>query len=228
MALYVMGDFHLSLSTDKPMDVFGEIWREHEKKIAEKWPLEAGDTIVINGDISWAMDFKEAAADFKFLQSLPGRKILLKGNHDYWWSTMSKLKEFAKEYPSVDFLFNNSYETDECFICGTRGWITEVSQPDDAKISKREEGRLRRSLESRARGGADKKTYIFLHYPPILGTERNEDILNTIREYGADRCYYGHLHGAAAHRIACTGQTEGIDMYLTSCDYLGFKPLLVD
>ena len=226
MALYVMGDFHLSLSTDKPMDIFGDAWVGHEKKIAANWPLSEEDTIVINGDVSWAMDLNQAAADFDFLQNLPGRKILLKGNHDYWWTTMAKLRQFASAYPSIDFLFNNSYETDECFICGARGWITESTQQQDAKISKREQGRLKRSLDSRT--GADKPTYVFLHYPPIFGSERNDDILSVLKEYGVSRCYYGHLHGAQAHRAACIGRAEGIEMHLTACDYLGFIPMRVD
>ena len=147
MALYTMADLHLSFSTGKPMDVFGDRWKDHPQKIAERWPLTEEDVIVLPGDFSWAIDFKELAADMDFLESLPGKKILSKGNHDYWWDTVSKMKRFTAEaYPSVAFLHNNAYEIGDVSVCGTRGWTLE-NNDEDEKILNREVGRLRTSLQ---------------------------------------------------------------------------------
>ncbi len=221
MALYTMADLHLSFSTEKPMDVFGDRWKDHPEKIAERWSLTHGDTIVLPGDFSWAIDFRELEADMAFLHALPGKKILSKGNHDYWWETMSKLNKFAEKYPSVSFLHNNSYTVGEVSICGTRGWTLEPSDEDE-KVLNREVGRLKTSLQN-----AEKQPIVFLHYPPLFGDLRCEPILNVMKEFGVKECYYGHLHGPGASGLAVQGTVDGIQFRLISADYLDFFPLKI-
>lgn len=222
MALYTMADLHLSFSSEKPMDIFGDAWKNHPQKIAERWNLTEEDTIVLPGDFSWAIDFGELAADMAFLQRLPGKKILAKGNHDYWWETVSKMKRFTEpDYPSVSFLHNNSYEVCGVSVCGTRGWTLEASGEDE-RILRREVGRLKASLAS-----ATAEPVVFLHYPPIYGDLRCEPILDVLHEYGVRECYYGHLHGQGAASLAVRGEADGITFRLISADHLDFTPLKV-
>lgn len=219
MALYTMADLHLSFSTQKPMDVFGDRWKDHPQKILERWTLTDDDTIVLPGDFSWAIDLEELKADMEFLHALPGRKILSKGNHDYWWETLSKLNKFVENYPSVCFLHNNSYTVGDVSVCGTRGWTLETSDEDE-KVLNREVGRLKTSLQK-----AEKEPIVFLHYPPLFGDLRCEPILDVLKEFGVKECYYGHLHGANAGTLATQGTVDGIDFRLVSADYLDFTPL---
>lgn len=221
MALYTMADLHLSFSTEKPMDVFGDRWKDHPEKIAQRWSLTDDDTIVLPGDFSWAIDLQELEADMAFLHKLPGKKILSKGNHDYWWETMSKLNKFVENYPSVSFLHNNSYTVGEVSICGTRGWTLEPSDEDE-KVLNREVGRLKTSLQQ-----AKKQPLVFLHYPPIFGDLRCEPILDVMKEYGVKECYYGHLHGLGASGLAVQGTVDGIQFRLISADHLDFSPLKI-
>ncbi len=221
MALYTMADFHLSFSTEKPMDIFGERWKGHAEKIKERWPLTEDDTIVMPGDFSWAIDLNELAADMAFLESLPGKKILAKGNHDYWWETMAKLNRFAADYPSVSFLFNNSYPVGEISVCGTRGWTLENSDEDE-KVLNREVGRLKMSLAS-----AENPPVVFLHYPPVFGNLTCDPILKVLKESGVKECYYGHLHGPGAANVAVQGEVDGITYRLIAADYLDFTPLKI-
>ncbi len=221
MALYTMADLHLSFSTGKPMDVFGDRWKDHPEKIAQRWPLTGDDTIVLPGDFSWAIDLKELAADMEFLHALPGKKILSKGNHDYWWETMSKLNHFVADYPSVSFLHNNSYTVGEISVCGTRGWTLENTDEDE-KVLNREVGRLKTSLQT-----AEKPPVVFLHYPPLFGDLRCDPILDVLKEYGVKECYYGHLHGPGAVGLAVQGEAEGIHFRLISADHLDFVPLKI-
>ena len=224
MSLYVIGDLHLSLTTEKPMDIFGEKWQNHLEKIKKNWPLTDGDTVVLAGDLSWGMNTSQSDADFAFVDALPGEKILLKGNHDYWWETQNKLKTVTAQYPSLHFLFNNTYETEECFLCGTRGWIPENTQEQDAKILRREAGRLRLSLEAWKKTGSPKPAAVFLHYPPIFSGQRCEELWQVMKDYGVSSCYYGHLHGAYAHKSAVEGTVDGITLKLISADKLDFVP----
>lgn len=220
MALYTMADLHLSFSSEKPMDVFGDRWKDHPQKIAERWPLTEEDTIVLPGDFSWAIDFKELAADMAFLHNLPGTKILSKGNHDYWWETVSKMNRFVEnDFPSVHFLHNNSYEIDGVSVCGTRGWTLETSDEDE-KVLNREVGRLKMSLDK-----ATAQPIVFLHYPPLFGDLRCEPILELLRQYNVKECYYGHLHGAGATALAVEGEIDGTQFRLISADRLDFTPL---
>lgn len=219
MALYTMADLHLSFSTQKPMDVFGDRWKDHPEKIRERWDLTDEDTIVLPGDFSWAIDLKELAEDMEFLHNLPGKKILSKGNHDYWWETVSKLNRFTGErFDSVSFLHNNAYTVGEVSVCGTRGWTLENSDEDE-KVLNREVGRLRRSLQC-----AQKPPVVFLHYPPVFGDLRCEPILEVLEEFHVKECYYGHLHGPAIQQ-AVQGEVNGTVFRLISADALDFTPL---
>lgn len=232
MALYVIADLHLSESTDKPMDVFGSVWANHKERLEKAWraTVTEEDTVVIPGDISWGMRFENTEKDLLFIHSLPGHKIIGKGNHDYWWGTLKKLYEFRDKIGahSIDFLFNNAYKAGNKVICGTRGWFPDGSYgPDDEKIVLREAGRLRKSIEA----GTDLMTegdelIVFLHYPPALGGVRCAPLADILWEYGVKRCYYGHLHGV---NPAITEKSLGkTDLFLISADALGFEPLKID
>ena len=225
MSLYVIGDLHLSLSekVDKPMDIFGDKWENHTEQLRENWCLCENDTAVILGDVSWAMNFSELEEDFAFINSLPGKKLIVKGNHDYWWETLKKMRKFAEKYPTIDFVHNNSYLVDGVNVCGTRGWIAEPNEPCDEKVLQRELGRLKLSLES-VKNPHEK--VVFLHYPPLYFNVRCEEIMSILKNYGVSRCYYGHLHGKA-HRGAIEGEREGILLKCVSADYVSFCPVLV-
>ncbi len=229
MSLYVLGDPHLSLGAQKPMDIFAG-WDGYVSLLEENWKktVQPDDTILLAGDISWALKLEETKADFDFLERLPGRKILLKGNHDLWWSTKSKVERFWAEqgYASFSLLFNNAYEYGDYCLCGSRGWINEPGAPQDKKILDREAGRLRLSLQA---GKATGKTpIVFLHYPPVYGSLRCDEMMEVLLEYGVKRCYYGHLHGKDTFRGAVNGVREGIEFTLISADYLHFQPKLVE
>ena len=224
MSLYVIADLHLSFGTDKPMDIFGG-WEDYAQKIKKNWmeKVDVCDTVVIPGDVSWGMDLEEARPDFEFLDKLPGKKILLKGNHDYYFSTKNKIDKFFSEngFKSLNFLSNNSYEYGKYSICGTRGWVNEPGQAADSKILKREAGRLKLSLDS-----AKKEPIVFLHYPPIFRGSETVEILNVLRQYKIKRVYYGHLHGRSC-RYAVEGLVDGIYYKLISSDHLKFNLLKI-
>lgn len=228
MALFVIGDTHLSFGSSKPMDVF-EGWAGFEEKLQSNWRARVGpeDTVVIAGDFSWAMSLEEAAADFRFLHALPGRKLLVKGNHDYWWTTMAKMDAFkdANGFGSVFFINNNAYAAGGIAVCGTRGWLMEENTPQDTKMIRREAGRLRASVRAAKQLGGE--PVAFLHYPPVGPAGACEPILSVLAEEGVTRCYYGHLHSASAAR-AVTGLYGGIRFSLISGDFLGFRPALVE
>lgn len=225
MSLFVIGDLHLSLSTNKSMDIFGG-WDDYVNRLSNNWKekVKDGDTVVIPGDISWAMSIEEAYDDFKFINDLPGNKIILKGNHDYWWTTKSKADKFfnVNNFNTLNVLHNNHYEYDGIGICGTRGWINDGSEPADAKVIAREAMRLDRSIQSAVDKGL--KPIVFLHYPPIYGPDTNYDILDVLLKYNIKNVYYGHLHSYAT-KNALNGRCYGIDFRLISSDYLQFSPL---
>ena len=227
MALYAIADTHLSLGADKPMDVFGG-WDRYVERLEKNWRalITPEDTVVIAGDISWAMKLENTREDFRFLESLPGEKILLKGNHDYWWSTRTKMERFLEEegLHSLKILFNNSYFRCGVHICGAKGWPCDTSERTDEKISARELGRLTASLSSAAEGTGERVA--FLHYPPY--GHQNQSLLmhRCLVENGVRRCYYGHLHAAAVRRAFC-GTADGVDYRLISADSLHFCPVLV-
>lgn len=227
MALYTIGDFHLSFSGSKPMDIFGQRWENHAEKLRTGFSgLNEDDVIVICGDLSWAMNLEEAKEDFAFIDSLPGKKIIIKGNHDYWWSTRAKILSFFKEngFDTLDVLNNSSFSFEDVAVCGTRGWFfeEETGSEHDRKIMLREVGRLKASLESA--GNAEK--IVFLHYPPIFGDYRCEEILQLLKDYGVRLCCYGHIHGKSC-RSALNGWSGGTEFRLVSADFLDFRPLPV-
>ena len=227
MALYVLGDLHLSLSSDKPMDVFGAKWADHDRKLRESFSLlSPEDTTVLCGDLSWAMGLEEASEDLRFIDALPGRKIILKGNHDYWWSTARKFYDFcdAHGFSGMHVLNNNCWTYGETALCGTRGWFYEEEKhgEQDAKVFRRELMRLEVSLQA----AGDREKLCFLHYPPRFGAYRCQEIQDLLVRYGVTACYYGHLHGAS-HRAAFEGFWDGIKYSLVSADYLDFRPIRV-
>ncbi len=227
MALYAIGDLHLCLGADKPMDIFGGAWVGYMDKLKEGLSvIQPEDTTVLLGDLSWALDLADARADFDFISTIPGRKIILKGNHDYWWSTASKFYRFCEENGFSDqwILHNNHYTYENFAICGTRGWFfeEEKSSQQDEKVFRRELQRLEVSLQS---AGALPKL-VFLHYPPRYKGYACPEILELLQRYGVSRCFYGHLHGPSIG-LAQQGVWDGVDFRLVSADALDFCPLKV-
>ena len=227
MALYAIGDLHLSFEADKPMDVFGKAWTGYVDKLrAGLSKIGPEDTTVLLGDLSWSMDLEHARADFAFINAIPGRKIILKGNHDYWWTTASKFYKFCAEqdFSELWILNNNCYPFGDFAICGTRGWFFEEEKGSahDEKILNRELIRLESSLQA----AGEREKICFLHYPPVYRGYRCQPILDLLHRYGVRQCWYGHLH-SESHRLAVTGDYEGIDFRLVSADYVNFTPILV-
>lgn len=228
MALFAIADTHLSLSTGKTMNIFSG-WDDYETRLRKNWLNLVGedDTVVIPGDVSWCMNLEEGIEDFRFLDSLPGRKILMKGNHDYWWPTKTKAEEFFRKnnLSSLNILFNNAYECGDIAICGTRGWFFDAENDQDKKIVLREAGRLRASISAARETG--KEPVVFLHYPPLNTEKKCDEIYDVLVEEKIRRCYYGHLH-SYSHAGAFTGLgPEGIEFSLISADYLEFIPKLI-
>lgn len=227
MALYAIGDLHLCLGAPKPMDIFGGAWVGYMDKLKEGMSvIQPEDTTVLLGDLSWALDLSSAKADFAWIHEIPGRKIILKGNHDYWWSTAAKFQKFCLEngFENLQLLNNNCYEYKDWAICGTRGWFFEEERSGlhDEKVFKRELIRLEASLKA----AGEKNKMVFLHYPPRYKGYECTEILQLLETYGVRRCFYGHLHGGS-HRLAMEGPWNGIDFKLVAADYIGFKPYRV-
>lgn len=225
MALFAMGDTHLSLSCNKPMDVFGGAWENYVDKIIKGFSaVGPEDTVVLCGDLSWGMSLEQAEEDFRFLNELPGRKILLKGNHDYWWTTASKAYKFFGEngFDTLDVLYNNFFPIGEdAAICGTRGWFYEVDSGSahDKKIMLREIGRLEASLKA----AGDRTKYVFLHYPPKYAAYECGEILDLLEKYEVPVCCSGHIHGPGL-RTAFQGTYRGTAHYMVSADNIMFTP----
>ncbi len=227
MSLYVISDPHLSLTTDKSMTVFHG-WDDYVTRLEKQWRqlVEPEDTVVLAGDISWAMTLDDALEDFRFLHALPGRKLLFKGNHDYWWCTRRKMDAFFEEngLSSLAVVHNDAVTVDGRFaVCGSRGWFYDDAE-DNAKILRREAERLRTSIKAAKQTGLE--PVVFLHYPPLFDGRACEELTDVLRAEGIRRCYYGHVHGAGI-RQAFEGDWKGITFRLTSCDALRFCPLLI-
>lgn len=227
MALYAIGDLHLCLGVPKPMDIFGGAWTGYMEKLRQGISvIGPEDTTVLLGDLSWALGLEEAQADFAWINEIPGRKIILKGNHDYWWSTVAKFDKFCHEkgFSQMHLLNNNHFMYGDIAICGTRGWFFEEerSGEHDEKVFKRELLRLEASLQSAK--GATKM--VFLHYPPRYKGYECMEILNLLEKYEVRNCFYGHLHGAS-HGLAVEGLWNGIQYKLVSADKLDFRPYCV-
>ena len=237
MSIYVMGDLHLPFGVNKPMDVFGDGWQGYTEKIKEDWnkKVKNEDTVILAGDFSWATYLEDTYKDFEYLCALPGKKIMLKGNHDYWWTTITSMKKYLEEnnFNNIDFLYNNSFLIEDKIIVGTRGWAL-LDTENSRKMVKREAARLELSLKSAIeKYGEQKEIICIMHYPPVLATYMkneytyNSEFLDVMKKYNVKRCYYGHLHGAS-HKDAIEGNVEGINLKLISGDYLNFKLEKID
>lgn len=221
MALFAISDLHLSLSTDKPMDIFG--WGNHAERLRANWTRVVGenDTVVIPGDISWGLKMSEALADLKFIDSLPGKKLILKGNHDLWWQTMAKNEKFLKDnsITTISMIFNNSVSREGYEICGTRGWFFDAGL--DRKVILREAGRLEASLSFNK--DTENEKIVFLHYPPVFGDQVCDEIWQIIKNHGVKRVFYGHVHGIG--HLNCKSEYDGVKLKLIACDHTDFTPV---
>ncbi len=232
--LFALSDLHLSFTTDKPMDVFGANWNNHAKKIENNWKriVSENDTVVLAGDLSWGIDLENAKEDLLFVNRLPGKKIILKGNHDYWWCTQSKMTAFFAEngIDTISVLYNNAIVCEDKILCGTRGWINEFGvKTEDERIIKREAKRLELSLEEGKKlleQYPDKKIVVFMHYPPVFGEFINYDIVDLLYKYGVNQVYYGHLHNVRETQL--DKEYLGIKLFLTACDHIDFTPIRVE
>ena len=226
MAIYTIGDLHLSLGASKPMDIFRG-WDDYVEKLRRGFEcVNADDTVVLCGDLSWGMSLEQAREDFRFISELPGRKILLKGNHDYWFETVSKSQAFftANGFENMEILNNNAFLAEGVAICGTRGWIYDdnVDGTHNGKIMAREVQRLETSLRAAEKLSCTEKL-CFLHYPPRFGSYVWRELIDVMYRYEVKRCWYGHIHGSG-HRHAVQGKVEGIEYSMISADYVDFVP----
>lgn len=230
MSIYTIGDLHLSFHENKPMSVFGDNWKEHEERIKKNWEnrITEKDLVVLPGDFSWSTYIDDTYQDFEYLNKLPGKKLLLKGNHDYWWTTVTSMKKFLQKnnFKNIDFLYNNSYEYENYIICGTRGW-SMTDEEEDKRLVKREASRLELSLkEAMKKYEEGKEIIVFMHYPPITNNNlaKNEinEFIRLMQRYNIKKCYYGHLHSSSI-KEAVEGEYFGINFKLVSADGLDFK-----
>lgn len=229
MSLFAIGDTHLSFGANKPMDIFAG-WQDYEKRLEENWRAVVNDTdtVVVAGDITWAMKLPDTLADFRFLDSLPGKKLIMKGNHDYWWSTKTKAEKFFSQngLTTLGILYNNAYSIGNVAVCGTRGWFFDCEESEGKKVLLREAGRLKASIDAAKKLGGE--PVVFLHYPPVSSDGGCcRELFDVLKAEGIKRCYYGHLHGPAC-RYAVNGEVEGVSLSLISGDFLKFCPKLVE
>lgn len=230
LAIYALSDLHLSFSADKPMDVFGDRWNNHTERIYENWQktVSKDDTVIIAGDVSWATYIEDAYEDFKFIESLNGKKIIIKGNHDYWWTTLKKMNEFLSQsgFNSISIIHNTAIECENAAVCGTRGWsIREEGTNADMRIYDREKLRLILSLEQAARLKKE-RIVVAMHYPPLEKENNSSEFMEIMKNYNVDCCVYGHLH-SYSHKFAVNGIVDGIELKLTAGDYTDFTPVCV-
>jgi len=239
MSIFVIADLHLSCASDHPMDIFGSRWHGYTERLCKNWRsiVSDGDSVIIPGDVSWAMMLAEARKDFELLESLPGTKYLGKGNHDFWWETAAKMTRFFSEnnLNSLRLLYNNAYVIEDYIICGTRGWFLEegqqqtVGEVDYAKIVNREVLRLKLSLDAamalRQGEHAGKEILVFLHFPPVWNGFECREILDLLHEYGIRRCYHGHIHGV--YNVPPTRQLGDLTLHMISSDFLDFCPYVI-
>lgn len=226
MSLYVIGDLHLCFSDpEKTMGIFAG-WENYQERIRENWlnTVNPEDTVVLAGDISWGMSMHQAVPDFRFINELTGQKIVLKGNHDYWWGTLKKMQDFltSSGFDTIKILHNNHYAYGDYGICGTRGWVNMPDETQDEKVLKREVQRLETSIKSAVSAGLE--PIVFMHYPPIFANNFNYDILQILYRYNIKDCYYGHIHGRQAHELCITNTYDDVNFHLISGDYLQFVP----
>ncbi len=224
MSIYTISDLHLSFGADKPMNIFRG-WDNHTDRLKANWNrlVKADDTVILPGDFSWGLKIDETLPDFKFLEALNGKKIILKGNHDLWWSTVKKLNEFFQknEIKSVSVLFNNTIIAEGHAISGTRGWFYDDKA--DKKIIAREVGRLEKSLSDAEKTGLP--ILAFLHYPPVYNGEICQEIFDVIKKHNIKTVYHGHIHGAGLNNA--TKEYDGVSFKLISCDCVDFTPVFI-
>ena len=234
MSIYTIGDLHLSFHEKKPMNIFGENWDEHEEKIKLNWieNVKQDDLVVLPGDFSWSTYLKDTYEDFSYLNELPGKKLLLKGNHDYWWTTITSMKKYLKEneFNTIDFLYNSAYKFENYIIAGTRGWGQK--EEEDKKLLNRELLRLELSLKKaeELKENNKQEIIVFMHYPPItnqnIKSNETTQFVEVMEKYNVKRCYYGHLHSTSIQE-AVEGRYKGIKFKLVSADGLNFKLLKI-
>ncbi len=226
MAIFTISDLHLSFSCDKKMDVF-KGWENYTDRLFANWNRVVGenDTVVIPGDISWGLKIEETIEDFKFLDSLRGKKIILKGNHDLWWPTMTKLNEFLEEnkFSTITPLFNSTIVCEDMAICGSRGWFFEDAGENDKKVILREAGRIEKSISEAEKTGLP--IAFFLHYPPAWDNDCCQEIIDVLKKHNIKKVYYGHIHGTGSHKAI--KEFEDIKFCLVSADFVDFTPILV-
>lgn len=235
MAIYAISDLHLSFGVKKPMNVFGKVWDNYEEKIKKDWEekVKEDDVVILPGDISWGINFKEATKDFEYINNLPGKKIYLRGNHDYYFNTKTKFENFLKEeeFNTIHVLHNNAMDLGSYILCGARGWgrTDGNTKEEDDKIIKREAGRLKISLdegvkikEKYEKDGISKDIIVAIHYPPFL-----KDFKELLEKYNVKKCMYGHLHGYG-HMQVKEGLIDGVEYIMVGCDYTGFKLKNID
>lgn len=228
MSLYAIGDLHFSTSVNKPMDIFGDNWDNHQNKIIDNWKeiITNEDVVLVLGDTSWAMNMNEAKEDLDIINNLPGKKVFIKGNHDFWWSSLSKLKS---AYEDIIFLQNSYYKYGNIGICGSRGWLcpNEVKfDEDDEKIYKREKLRLKMSLDAAIKGGCN-EFIVITHYPPTNDKLEESEFTKLFEEYKVKKVIYGHLHGKDSFEMGLKGARNGVEYILASSDYINFKPIKI-
>lgn len=235
MSLFSIADLHLSQTVNKPMDKFGSRWTDHTEKLIKRWKavVTAKDTVIIPGDISWAISLEEALEDFRLIESLPGKKLIGKGNHDYWWGTLTKMYEFFEKnnINTIKFLYNNAYEVEDYIVCGTRGWYVEEklqneTNADYTKIVNRENQRLELCLKEaiKLKGDSDKQILVYLHFPPIFKNFICNELIDTMKKYNVKNCYFGHIHGL--YSIGKSIEYDGILFTMISSDFLDFVPMI--
>ena len=225
MSIYAISDLHLSFNTDKPMNIF--CWDDYENRIAEDWNKKVSDEdlVLLPGDFSWELRLQNTYKDFEYLSNLPGKKLLLKGNHDYWWTTLKSMRDYLKQnnYNNIDFIYNNSYEYENKIIAGTRGWNIATETEEDKKIKARELLRLENSIKDGIeKYGEDKEIIVCMYYPPIIKENTNTEYAAILQKYKVKKCIYGHLHGKSQVN-AIEGIFNGVEYIMASCDYTGFK-----
>ncbi|MCQ2451200.1 MAG: metallophosphoesterase [Clostridia bacterium] len=226
MRLFAISDLHLPFGEDKPMDIFGG-WDNYTERLLSNWQkiVSKDDTVVIPGDLSWTVKLDDALPDFEFLHKLNGQKIILKGNHDYWWSTANKINTFLNEnnFDDIKILHNNSISVDKFAVCGTRGWVYDGTGEFDEKVVLREAGRLETSIKMGIELGGELK--VFLHYPFAYGDYVCKEIFDVLKKYDIKKVYYGHIHGAGKYKLVC--EYEGISLQNISSDLVGFVPQII-
>ena len=231
MRLFAIGDLHLSGGDNKPMDVFGPQWDRHFFRISEAWRsrVQEEDTVLIPGDISWAMQMENAIPDLEEIGRLPGKKVICKGNHDYWWSSITRVRNVLPD--GMIALQHDAADLGHCVVCGTRGWLIPTEgltlEAEDEKIYRREAQRLTMALEAARKMAGERPVIAMLHYPPLTPADRENLFTQALEENGTKLVVYGHLHGAGI-RAGFTGEHHGVRYMLTSCDSIGFSPVMLD